>query len=62
MLTNFQYTFKGSAPGHPFAMHVFIDEDTQAEAEHKAREEIADFLGVRAEHVVLRLVSTQARF
>ena len=61
MSTMFTYHFKATAPGHE-KIALCVDAVSLEDAESDAREEAADLLGVRAEHVALACVLQQPNY
>lgn len=60
-MSKFVYGVTGTAPDRDYE-YVEVSADSQTEGEYRAREELADKLGVRAEHVVLRVIETYPAF
>lgn len=58
---NMAYTFHATAPGCGREV-LTIGADDETQATNLAREQVADILGVRAEHVVIVLKTTMPNF
>ena len=60
-LPDFQFYFRGTAPGCDIESHAVMAMNEQ-EAKYEARQALADILGVRADHIVMRLVTKEPIF